>query len=93
MKNHISINGKLLQTNKKWIDLKLSQKEYISNLIRNDYLSFIQTHNKAPNKMEKEELINGIYEKIREKEIWIPFFEIKKQFISKTSKIKKLPTK
>lgn len=87
MKNHKMVDGKLLQTNKKWSALKLSQKEYISNLIREEYVDFIKENNHHPKDEEKEELLNKVYSKIEEREIWIPFSEVKKQFLSKTSKL------
>lgn len=34
MKNHIVIDGRILQTNKRWSDLKLSQREWITNLLK-----------------------------------------------------------
>lgn len=34
MKNHRIIDGKLLQTNKKWSALKLSQREWIINELK-----------------------------------------------------------
>lgn len=59
MKKHLKVNNKLLNTNKKWKDLKNSQKEWIKNLAR-DYS------------------LDEVYEKIQEKEIWIPYLEVKK---------------
>lgn len=33
MKNHIKVNGKILQTNKKWSHLKQRQRQHISNWV------------------------------------------------------------
>ncbi|PFE87597.1 transposase, partial [Bacillus thuringiensis] len=42
MKNHIKVNGKILQTNKKWSHLK--QRQHISNWLRREYTQFVKTH-------------------------------------------------
>ncbi|TKI81456.1 transposase, partial [Bacillus mycoides] len=44
MKNHIKVNGKILQTNKKWPHLKQKQREHISKLLRREYTQFVKTH-------------------------------------------------
>ncbi|WP_307443098.1 hypothetical protein [Paenibacillus sp. V4I3] len=44
MKNHIRINGKLLQTNKKFSALKLKQKEWIASLLRSKTISLMLEH-------------------------------------------------
>ncbi|WOA66580.1 hypothetical protein RVY75_28565 (plasmid) [Bacillus mycoides] len=41
MKNHKKVNGKILQTNKKWSPLKRKQKEHISNWLRREYTQFV----------------------------------------------------
>ncbi|MBT2580037.1 hypothetical protein J7E43_22100, partial [Bacillus sp. ISL-8] len=50
MKNHIKVNGKLLQTNKKWSHLRQKQKEYISDWLHREYIQFIRTHHRKPRK-------------------------------------------
>lgn len=90
MKNHIKVNGKLLQTNKKWSHLKLKQKEFIYNCFKEEYKSFINTNSRLPKKNEKPMILNRVYEKIEEKEIWIPFIEVEKFFRSKYNKLNKL---
>ena len=89
MKNHKLVNGKLLQTNKKFSDLKLSQKEFISNLIREEYLSFIDENGFAPKDESKADMLDRVYSQIKERDIWIPFNEIKKEFLSKIVKLSK----
>ncbi|KQX62675.1 hypothetical protein QFZ77_004767 [Paenibacillus sp. V4I3] len=44
LKNHIRINGKLLQTNKKFSALKLKQKEWIASLLRSKTISLMLEH-------------------------------------------------
>ncbi len=42
MKNHIRINGQLLQTNKKWSHLKEKQKTWIMETARREYDRFVR---------------------------------------------------
>ena len=41
MKNHMRINGQLLQTNKKWSRLKEKQKTWIMETARQEYDCFV----------------------------------------------------
>ena len=90
MKKHMVVNNQLININKKWSDLKLKQKEYISNLIRETYLTFMKEYNKKPNKDEKIELLEIIYTKIKSRGIWIPFGEVEVQFNKKSNNYLKL---
>ena len=42
MKNHMRINGQLLQTNKKWNHLKKKQKNWIMETARQEYDCFVR---------------------------------------------------
>ncbi len=46
MKNHITVNGKLLQTNKKFTQLKSSQKEKINLWLYEEYSRFWEENSK-----------------------------------------------
>ena len=48
MKNHIRINGQLLQTNKKWNHLKEKQKIWIMETARQKYDRFVRERGKLP---------------------------------------------
>ena len=48
MKNHIRINGQLLQTNKKWSHLKEKQKTWIMETARREYDRFVRERGKLP---------------------------------------------
>lgn len=88
-KNHEYVEGKLLQTNKKFSQLKMKQKEFISALIKDEFRRYYELNKEFPvKKSDKEEVIQNIYDKINEREIWIPFGEFKKFFISKQTRIK-----
>ena len=63
MKNHMRINGQLLQTNKKWGHLKEKQKTWIMETARQEYDCFVRER---------------IYEVIEARGIWIPYGEVKR---------------
>lgn len=82
MKNHVVVNGKLLQTNKKFSDLKQSQQDDIRSWIRNAY-GQVRDSDFAGNPREiKEEVVSRVMEKIREQDIWIPEHEIRRKYES-----------
>ena len=78
MKNHIRINGQLLQTNKKWSHLKEKQKTWIMETARREYDRFVRERGKLPVHGSKQQLNERIYEMIEAKGIWIPYGEVKR---------------
>lgn len=86
MKNHTIINGNLLQTNKKWNDLKIKQKEWIASSLREKYIKFSNLNKRLPNKLEKIQILDLVYSDIKEKDIWIPYKEVEKYFNSKINR-------
>lgn len=87
IKNHIKVDGKLLQTNKRFDQLKNKQKEYISQELYNQCKEYILEKGKFPLKKEKYVIVDKVYEKIEEKGIWIPYAEVYKYFLSKSGKL------
>ena len=91
MKNHIKVNGKILQTNKHFSQLKNNQKEWIAAELYKLYHNMMEekctTRKLPPNQRDK--VISSLYEQIQNREIWIPYGEIKKYVFSKTTKIVK----
>lgn len=90
MKNHIIVDNNLVKTNKKWSDLKEKQKEMIYSLFKENHIEFYNIEKRIPNKLEKEQILDNVYEVITEKNIWIPFYEVKRFYISKINKLNKL---
>ena len=78
MKNHMRINGQLLQTNKKWSHLKEKQKTWIMETAWQEYDRFARERGKLPVHGSKQQLIERIYEVIEEKGVWIPYGEVKR---------------
>ena len=83
------IDGKMLQADKKYAQLKLKQKEKIAEWmfqVTRDYYTKKYTF---PNDKHLEEVVDAVYEKIETAEIWIPYGEVFKRYKSKRSDINK----
>ena len=91
MKNHIKVNGRLLQTNKRFSQLKNSQKDWIATelykLYHDKMIEKRTTRKLSPD--HRDAVISFLYEQIQNREIWIPYDEVKKYAFSKTTKIVK----
>ena len=89
MKNHITVNGKLLQTNKKFTQLKSSQKEKINLWLYEEYSRFWEENGREPGKRQKEIMIGDVYAKIEDAEIWLPLCVLYKYYESHITKFRK----
>lgn len=91
MKNHIKVNGKLLQTNKRFSQLKERQKNWIVpelyKLYHNKMMERRTTRKLPPH--HRDTVISTLYEQIQDRDIWIPYGEVKKYAFRKTTKIVK----
>jgi len=83
--HHCDSQGRLLQTNKKWSALKNTQKEYISNFLREKYLSCVIANDREPSNIEKEQILDEVYDKITKRNIWIPKQEVSNYFNRKVT--------
>lgn len=86
VKNHVIVNGKLLQTNKKFSQLKNSQKEKIANWLCESYAKH-SAAGKSPQEVN-ELVIEEVSAKIEEADIWLPKSELIKYFNSKKSRMR-----
>ena len=75
-KNHVKVNGTLLQTNKKWSQLKQKQRDWIYEVVRAEHEKFIEENDRLPMKTGKKKLIAIIETKIDERGIWLPSHEL-----------------
>lgn len=82
-KNHKVIDGKLLQTDKKFATLKGTQQEKICNWLLEEYLKIATTENRLLTKVEKEATLDLAYEKIEAAGIWIPYQEVERYLSGK----------
>jgi hypothetical protein len=75
-KNHVRVNGTLLQTNKKWSHLKQKQRDWIYEITRSAHKLFVEKNNRLHMKAGKKNLIAAIETKIDERGIWLPSDEL-----------------
>ena len=88
-KNHKIVDGRLIQTDKPFSQLKQSQKEKISEWLYQEYAKVYQTVGLPPDSRRNDAILTAAYEKIEEAGIWIPFGEVRKYFYSRKTKFKK----
>ena len=77
-KNHVRVNGTLLQTNKNWSHLKQKQRLWIYEVTRTEHKKFVEENNRLPMKTGKKKLIAAIEGKIDERGIWLPSHELER---------------
>lgn len=83
MKNHVYENGRLIQTNKKFSALKQKPKEWITNELRQRYISAINYPYTKLRPKKRDQILDEVYDLIQKKEIWIPYDEVEKYYFSK----------
>jgi len=54
MKNHVKVDGRLLQTNKKWPHLKAKQRAWIFEVAGEEHAAFVAEHKRLPFKWQKK---------------------------------------
>lgn len=87
-KNHKLVDGKLLQMNKQFRDLKRSQQEKINDWLFQEYRRVWMEDGREPQK-KKDEIVDKVMEHIHEAEIWIPETEVRKYFSGRVSRYRK----
>lgn len=88
MKNHKKVNGKLLQTNKKFSHLKQTQKEFIMQELYLQCKEYTVENGTFPHNEGLFTVLDKVYQQIEQREIWIPYEEVYKHFQSKITKFK-----
>ena len=89
MKNHQIVNGKLLQMNKKFNQIKERQRIKIAEWLYEAYKKLRVEENRVLNREEDTQIIEDVMEKISNAEIWISkrevfmYYEGKKTIFSK----------
>ena len=86
-KNHKMTDGKLLQTDKKYVQLKLKQKEKIAEWMFQATRDYYTKNYTFPNDRQIEKVVDTVYEKIEEAEIWVPYGEVLRHYKSKRAAI------
>jgi 8-oxo-dGTP diphosphatase len=82
-KNHKWVDGKLLQTDKKFPHLKQTQKEKINQWLYDEYKRIYDQMENPPDSRWNDEILNAVYAKIQGAEIWIPLGEVRQYFFSR----------
>lgn len=81
-KNHKMVDGRLLQTDKKYSNLKMKQKENINRWIVDEIRAYYKANGRMPRKeQEFQTVLDKLYERIDAAGIWIPYGEIHKRFM------------
>ena len=93
MKNHEYVDGKLLQTNKKYSQLKLKQKEKIHAWMYESYLNWYRKHDRFPDAKCADEVLEPVMARIEAAEIWIPYGQVLKHYHSIVGNLKKRATR
>ena len=83
MSKHKMVNGKLIQMNKTYKNLRNRQKNKIAGWMYEAY------KRQANEKLTNEEALEYVLDKINKAEIWIPEHEIEKKYYSKKNQFKK----
>ena len=77
------VDGKLLQMNKPYGQLKQKQKERIGNWMYSAYKKQVDEY------LTDEQALQYVFDKIEEADIWIPGYEIEKRYRSKKNQFHK----
>jgi hypothetical protein len=77
MKNHVKVDGRLLQTNNKWSHLKERQRLWIHEITMEEHAAYVEKYGRLPLKSGKEAVLDKVYDRINEREMWIPWGEFK----------------
>lgn len=75
-KIHKKIDGKLLQMNKSFNNLKMKQKEKITGWVYEEYKKYVTENDKIPDDVADYQIIDAVIDKIEKADIWIPGGEI-----------------
>lgn len=87
-KVHKVIDGRLLQMNKSFNDLKLRQKEKIAEWIYMEYERYASDDGYT-DKTADDKIISAVLEKIEAAQIWIPDYEIESYYKRRKTKLVK----
>ena len=88
-KNHKMIDGKLLQTDKKYSHLKLKQKEKIAEWMYLETKAYYEKNYTFPGDKQIGDVISKVYDRITFADIWIPYGEVVKHYKKKRADINK----
>lgn len=88
-KNHQMIEGRLIQTDKRFSRLKQKQKEKINEWLYQEYSALYRKIGKVPDSRHNDKILFAVQNKIEEAGIWIPLGEVEKYFFSRKNSFRK----
>lgn len=88
-KKHIKVDGRLLQTDKKFSALKERQKAKIAEWFYEGFRKYYLDSGGFPNRRGDEKILSYVFDKIEEAQIWIPEGEIYGYYRRKKKKLQK----
>ena len=88
-KNHQMIEGRLIQTDKRFSRLKQKQKEKINEWLYQEYCALYRKIGKVPDSRHNDKILFAVQNKIEEAGIWIPLGEVEKYFFSRKNSFRK----
>ena len=83
MSKHRMVNGRLLQMNKRYGQLKQKQKQKISGWMYEAY------QKQAADNLSDEKVLQLVFDRIKDAKIWIPEHEIVNHYRSKKNQFRK----
>ena len=89
LKTHKKIDGLLLQMNKTFSNLKMKQKDKITGWVYAEYQKYVTDHEKVPDSLADEQIVEAVLDKINEAQIWIPDGEIYDYYRRKKPQLQK----
>ena len=87
---HTVVNGQNLNLDKTWEHLSSVQRSWICSQFRAEYISCMEYNGRHPGKSQYQEILQNVYDQIRERGIWIPFKEIEKAFLARLPRYRKI---
>ena len=88
-KIHKKIDGQILQMNKQFSNLKMKQKDKITGWVYEEYKKYVTEHDKVPDLLADEQIVEAVLDKINEAQIWIPDEEIYDYYRRKKPQLQK----
>ena len=83
MSKHKIVNGRLLQMNKSFAQLKQKQREKIADWMYQAYKKQVKEC------LSEEEALQLVFDRVEESKIWIPDYEIENRYHAKQSHFRK----
>ncbi len=88
-KNHENIDGRLLQMDKKYSQLKLKQKEKIAAWMYEGTKTYYMQNDKMPEGIACDGVVEQVYDRIESAGIWISYGQVYRHYMKRKTDISK----